>query len=187
MDKEKIKCIYYIKDLRTDKIIYIGQTINFDGRKQHHFSHKKQPIDMFMFENGRENFSMEKFDIDYTNITYEEIKKKEDELILQYDTINNGLNKYRSGFVSEDKEYQREYKKEYDKEYRKTEKYKEYRKTEKYKEYQREYKKEYDKEYNKEYRKTEKHKQYLKEYYQSEKYKEKKRQYRKEYYQKHKK
>ena len=157
MDKEKIKCIYYIKDLRTDKIIYIGQTINFDGRKQHHFSHKKQPIDMFMFENGRENFSMEKFDIDYTNITYEEIKKKEDELILQYDTINNGLNKYRSGFVSEDKEYQREYKKEY------------------------------DKEYNKEYRKTEKHKQYLKEYYQSEKYKEKKRQYRKEYYQKHKK
>ena len=173
---DKIKCLYYIKDLRTDKIIYIGQTINFDGRKQHHFSHKKQPIDMFMFENGRENFSMEKFDIDYTNITYEEIKKKEDELILQYDTINNGLNKYRSGFVSEDKEYQREYKKEYDKEYNK-----EYRKTEKYKEYQREYKKEYDKEYNKEYRKTEKYKEYYKEYYKSEKYKEKKKQYLKEY------
>lgn len=183
MEEEKIKCIYYIKDLRTDKIIYVGQTTDFKERKYQHFCNKKQPIDVFMFENGRENFLMEKFDIDCTNITYEEIKKKEDELILQYDTINNGLNKNRSGFVSEDKEYQRkyqreirkEYHKEYQREYSKTEKYKEYLQTEKHKQYL------------KEYYKTEKYKEYYKEYYKSEKYKEKKKQYRKEYYQKHKK
>ena len=34
MEKEKIKCIYYIKDLRTDTIIYIGQTTDFIRRKK---------------------------------------------------------------------------------------------------------------------------------------------------------
>lgn len=32
--EEKIKAIYYIKDLRTDKIIYIGQTKDFKQRKK---------------------------------------------------------------------------------------------------------------------------------------------------------
>ena len=111
---DKIKCLYYIKDLRTDKIIYIGQTINFKQRKYTHFGHITKPIDLYMFKEGRKNFSMEIFNnIDYKNMTYEEIKQKEDELIIQYDTINNGLNKNRSGLISEKKEYQKEYQKEY--------------------------------------------------------------------------
>ena len=120
--EEKIKAIYYLKDLRTDKIIYIGQTKDFKERKRAHFRAKKCPIDKHMFEEGRENFSMNIFkDIDYLNITYEELKTKENELIKCYDTINNGWNKNRSGLISNNtKEYQREYSK--------TEKYKEYKK-----------------------------------------------------------
>ena len=110
---DKIKCLYYIKDLRTDKIIYIGQTINFKNRKYIHFGHITKPIDLYMFKEGRKNFSMEKFDIDCTNMADEGMKIKEDELILQYDTINNGLNKNRSGLISKNKEYQKEYQKEY--------------------------------------------------------------------------
>ena len=152
--EEKIKAIYYLKDLRTDKIIYIGQTKDFKERKRAHFRAKKCPIDKHMFEEGRENFSMNIFkDIDYLNITYEELKTKENELIKCYDTINNGWNKNRSGLISNNtKEYQREYSK--------TEKYKDHckekRNNEQYKEYQREYQREYSK--------TEKYKEYKKQY-----------------------
>lgn len=40
--EDKIKCLYYIKDIRTDKIIYIGQTENYKQRKYCHFGHKKK-------------------------------------------------------------------------------------------------------------------------------------------------
>lgn len=121
MEQEKIKCIYYIKDNRTDKIIYIGQTKDFKQRRNMHFYSKdNQPVDKYMFEEGRENFSMNIFeDIKADDYTNEELRKKEDELIIQYDTINNGMNKIRSGLISKDK-------KEYKKEYRKTEKSKEW-------------------------------------------------------------
>lgn len=157
MEQEKIKCIYYIKDNRTDKIIYIGQTKDFKQRKYQHFGNNYiQIIDKYMFEEGRENFIMEKFDIDCTNMTEDEMLQKEDELILQYDTINNGFNMLRSGLISKTKEYdnQRSAKfhktekhKEYIKNYHQIEKYKEYQKnlrqTEEYKKYQREYQREY--------------------------------------------
>ena len=107
---EETKCIYYIKDLRTDKIIYIGQTKNFILRKYNHFGSKdNQQIDKYMFEEGRESFIMEMFDIYCTNMTEEERTVEEDKLILQYDTINNGFNKQRSGLISKDKnEYYKE-------------------------------------------------------------------------------
>ena len=72
--EEKITAIYYIKDLRTDKIIYIGQTINYKKRKAYHFCSIKQPIDKYMFEEGRENFIMEMFDIDCANMSDDERK-----------------------------------------------------------------------------------------------------------------
>ena len=63
MEQEKIKCIYYIKDNRTDKIIYIGQTKDFKQRRNMHFySKNNQPVDKYMFEEGRENFSMNIFE-----------------------------------------------------------------------------------------------------------------------------
>jgi len=144
--EEKITAIYYIKDLRNDKIIYIGQTRNFEGRKKCHFTDKRNSVDNFMFSQGRENFSMEIFeDIDCTNLSEEEILKKEDELIEYYDTINNGLNKIRSGNISKDDS--KKYFREYDRKYRKTEKRKEYLKkyysTEEYKERKREACREY--------------------------------------------
>ena len=160
MDKEKIKCIYYIKDLRTDTIIYIGQTTDFKERKRCHFGRKSKRyyVDNYMFMEGRENFEIEIFrDIDITVFSDEDIKKKEDELILQYDTINNGYNKQRSGLVSYNKQYKKEQSKEYHKKY-----------------YQENRDKliQYYKEYNKQY-------------YQENK--ELLREKRKEYYQKHKK
>ena len=97
MMEDKIKCLYYIKDIRTDKIIYIGQTINFKNRKYIHFGHKTQPVDEYMYNEGRDNFLMEIFNIDCLNMTDEEILKKEDELILKYDSINNGFNINRGG------------------------------------------------------------------------------------------
>ena len=183
MEEEKIKCIYYIKDLRTDKIIYIGQTINFNGRKAYHFYNKICYIDKYMFEEGRENFSMEKFDIDCTNMTEEERKIKEQELIILYDTINNGFNKNKSGLISKN---QKEYKADYMRNYLKTnDEYKEKQKQllkqyyQKHKEKKRQYGKEYYQKHKEEI------KQYNKEY--KENNKEKCKQYGKEYYQKHKK
>jgi len=139
MDEEKIKCIYYIKDTRTDKIIYIGQTENYKQRKYCHFGHKKKPVDKYMFEEGRENFIMEMFDIDCSNMSDDERKQKEDELIINYDTINIGFNKNRSGMISKNDNYESfkrkrtyrnniEHYKKYQKQYKNTEKYKEYTK-----------------------------------------------------------
>lgn len=146
MDNEKIKCIYYIKDLRTDKIIYIGQTTDFKERKRCHFGRKNKRyyIDYYMFTEGREKFEIDIFtNIDVTDYSDEDIRKKEDELILQYDTINNGFNKIRSGLVKYNKQYQKEQSKEYHKQYYQENK-------DKFIQYQKE-RKEHIKQYNHEY------------------------------------
>lgn len=171
---EKIKAIYYIKDNRNDRIIYIGQTKNFKQREKEHFRKNICPIDLYMFNEGRENFSMEIFeDIDVNDYTDEDLRKKEDELILQYDTINNGLNKVRSGLVTKNKEYyniilknwrnnNKEYVNEQAREYwRNNEKYREYRK---------------------QYKHSEKYKEYMRNYCQTEEYKERHRNNTRKYY-----
>ena len=142
MEEDKIKAIYYIKDYRTDEIIYIGQTTDFKQRKYAHFGNTNSAIACYMLNEGRKNFTMLPFeDIDVSNYSREELKNKENELIIKYDTINKGFNKNKSGvyksknqydklFYSENKEerklYYREYykntKKEYCKKY-----YKEHR------------------------------------------------------------
>lgn len=165
---EKIKCLYYIKDLRTDTIIYIGQTKDFKQRKNEHFGHTRKPVQKYIFNEGRENFSMLPFeDIDCTNMSDEEMLYKEDELILYYDTINNGLNRHRSGLISKEDGYEK---------YKNSKYYKEHR--EHIKEYSREYSKEHREhrnEYQREYQKSEKYKEYCKKYYSTEEYKERKR------------
>lgn len=101
MMDNKIKCLYYIKDLRSDKIIYIGYTTDYVLRKYEHFGRKKQKIDLYMFNEGRDNFLMEIFtNIDFSVMTEDDFKKKEQELIEYYDTINNGYNKHRSGNIA---------------------------------------------------------------------------------------
>ena len=126
--EEKIKCLYYIKDNRTDKIIYIGQTIDFKSRVHSHHYDKRRAIDSYMINEGKDNFSIEPFDIDVSDYTEDEMRNKEDELIVFYNTIEEGLNRYRSGnFKHNKKEYH-------------TEQMKEYRKTQKYKEWKQSYK-----------------------------------------------
>ena len=97
-----MKTTYFIKDKRIDKIIYIGQTKNFKKRKSQHFSHTKQPVDLYMYEQGRDNFVMDKFQEYPDTMTDDELRKIEDELILKYNTIEDGLNKWRSGNIKRD-------------------------------------------------------------------------------------
>jgi len=148
---DKIQTLYYIKDLRDDNIIYVGKTKDFKERKRDHFKDNRSYIDLYMFEQGRDNFEMLPFtDNDYSIKTDEELLKAEDKKILELQPL---MNIRRSGLISKDI-------KEYNKEYHKTEKYKEYNK-----EYQKTEKcKEYHREYYKEYRKTEKWKEKWREY-----------------------
>jgi len=123
MKNEKIHCIYGIKDLRNNKVIYIGQTRNFKQRNHDHFARKKCPIDKYIFEQGRENFEMYILKKLSDDISKEDILKMEDDYIKNYNTIESGLNKRRSGNITKD----------YNKYHR------EYNKSEKWKEYKREY------------------------------------------------
>lgn len=183
--------VYQIKHIVTGQILYIGKTRNFKKRAYQHLTLKTNTKD-WLSSIGTNNVTIEAV-AEFNDKT--EALKYEDELILKYNTITNGYNKYRSGLIYiEDKEkYRREYEKTYKRKeylinYRQTDEYKEYKKeyysTEKYKEKIREHHKtdEY-KEWLREYRKTDKIKKYMKEYnkeYQrTEKYKEKKREYSK--------
>jgi hypothetical protein len=74
-----------------------------------------------MYEQGRDNFVMDKFQEYPDTMTDDELRKIEDELILKYNTIEDGLNKWRSGNIKRDN-YQ-EYHTTQMIEWRKTEKY----------------------------------------------------------------
>lgn len=127
-------CIYGIKDLRSDKIIYIGKTVNFKHRMQQHFTPstaKKHESAKILQEIGKDNLDYELLEIfDNDTVDDTELRKLEDLYILKYDTINNGLNKYRSGLIektdiktynkiykSEHKEHYKEWGKKYMKQY----------------------------------------------------------------------
>ena len=106
---EKIKCIYAIKDKRSDKVLYIGQTKDFKRRKNEHFKDIEQPIDNFMLQNGRDNFEMYVLEEINEDISLNEIKNKENFYINKFDTYNNGFNMYHSGNCTDEKSYQLEY------------------------------------------------------------------------------
>ena len=134
---------------------YVGKTCDYKRRvREHRYRHNK-------------NNGIVPTDVNFNDVTFKPIQTfdnetdalcKEDELILQYDTINTGWNRQRSGLVwsSDTKAYKREYRKkgeykayqrEYMREWEKTEKRKAYKrerqKTEEYKAYHREWMKQY--------------------------------------------
>lgn len=122
----KICCIYAIKDKRSDKVIYIGETVNFKNRKKQHFCESKNPIDKYMFNEGRDNFKIYIFQELNEDISKEEMRNLEQIFIDKFDTHNNGLNVRNSGNVKckdpdaynkdwyiKNKEYMKEYQKEW--------------------------------------------------------------------------
>lgn len=139
---DKIKCIYAIKDKRNDKVIYIGQTKDFNHRKSNHFTTYNRPIDKYMFEQGRYNFEMYIIKEFSNEILDEELLKEEDNLILKYNTIENGFNIKRSGNITFNEDYYKNKQKEHYEEHKKECREK-YTKTEEYRAYAREYRRQW--------------------------------------------
>lgn len=90
--------IYLIK--KEDKVLYVGKTNDFERRKKEHTSLCTNTSDWLG-------------EIGINNVTFEIIKsfpdgdtdnalKCEDEMILKYDTIENGYNINRSGLIRRD-------------------------------------------------------------------------------------
>lgn len=156
IDKTMKYTVYIVKDLLENKVVYVGKTQNFNRRKQEHLGLRANTKD-WISAIGTNN--VEITPIEYFE-TKEEALKREDELIIRYDTINNGYNKQRSGLikVGREKEYQKEYREKNREEY--NEYQKEYNKQ--YHEKNREKWNEYQKQYNQDHR--EKYNEYQKEY-----------------------
>lgn len=133
--------VYIIKHIGTGTVLYVGKTNNFKRRVYQHLSLKSSSKE-WLAEIGTNNVLIEAV-AEFNNKV--DALKYEDELILKYDTITNGYNKYRSGLIFE--ENPEEYQREYQKEYHNTDKFKKYirkyTKTDKYRGYQREYQKKY--------------------------------------------
>lgn len=100
------KYIIYTINLQ-GKVMYVGKCRNFTLRKWQHLNCR-----------GIKNYSAIPTDVDLSLITINKIGeltdnlealKEEDRLIVEYDTINNGWNKLRSGHIRIDNntEYQR--------------------------------------------------------------------------------
>ena len=68
------------KIVKENKILYIGKTVNFKRRKWEHTYRRK--LDKTY-----------EFIVIFDNLTKEEAKLKEEELIKKYDTVNNGWNR----------------------------------------------------------------------------------------------
>lgn len=117
----KICCIYAIKDKRSDKVLYIGQTKDYKTRKSHHFGKPFRPVDFYTFNEGRDNFEMFILEELIEEMSIEEIRNKEQDYIEKYNTIENGFNKRRSGNYSKG-----EKRKQYMNNYYNSEQYKEW-------------------------------------------------------------
>ena len=87
--------VYQIRHIVTGQILYIGKTNNFKRRAYQHL-HLNTGTKKWLSSIGTGNVFIEevaKFDNEVDAIKYE------DELILKYNTIENGYNKYRSGLI----------------------------------------------------------------------------------------
>lgn len=109
----KIKCIYAIKDKRNDKVIYIGETVNYNHRKTNHFNTIGTPVDKYMFDEGRDNFVMYILEELNEDISKEEMRNKEKDYIEKYKTFEEGFNNRHSGniFCNNPGEYYKDYQK----------------------------------------------------------------------------
>lgn len=129
--------VYVIKHIGTGTVLYVGKTKNFKRRVYQHLSLKSN-TKKWLSAIGTDNVSIEP--VAYFNNKTDALKY-EDELILKYNTIENGYNKCRSGLIAAENI------EEYQKKYHSTDKFKEYQrkysKTDNYRGYQREYQKKY--------------------------------------------
>lgn len=145
----KVKCIYAIKDKRSDKVIYVGQTVNFKKRKEHHLYDNNRPIDIYIVQQHRENFDIYILEELPKDLSKEEMRNREQYYIDFYDTYNNGFNMRQSGNISlfNVQEYNKERNKKWYENNRiyVNERARQYRENnrEKYDEYQREYQRQY--------------------------------------------
>ena len=98
--KDLIYTVYMIK--LNEVVMYVGKTSDFERRKYEHLNRIGT------------TYSAVPDGLDLSEVTIikakdfsdsEEALKYEDELILQYNTINNGWNKLRSGHVSSTDKY----------------------------------------------------------------------------------
>lgn len=90
--EEQITAIYGIKDIRTDDIIYVGSTYNFEQRKKDHLNNSIQIIDNYMKKQGRKNFQI--FVIKKIDSEQYDIRIFEQYYIDKYNTRNDGFNKH---------------------------------------------------------------------------------------------
>ena len=182
--------VYIIRHISTGQVLYVGKTDNFKRRAYQHL-HLNTGTKEWLSSIGTGNVLIEevaKFDNEVDALKYE------DELILKYDTINNGYNKQRSGLIKAEnpekyrrenlREYSRNYCREY---YQKNNKYREwvreYHNTEKYKERQKEYRNtDKAKELRRKYQRTEKFKEYRREYRKTDKCRKYQIDYQRDYY-----
>jgi hypothetical protein len=142
--------IYGIKDLLSEKIIYIGSTTNLRKRKvKHRYDCFTKQKELLVYDYIRERTNRDQFDESFSFEelysgefeTKEDLRMKENEFIKDKEPQCNQI----KAFQSEDE------RQEYMRNYQKTEKIREYQreyyKTEKWREYQREYMREYMREW----------------------------------------
>lgn len=166
--------VYTITDNLQGRTVYVGKTQDFERRKKEHLTLSTHTKD-WILALGVENITIEPI-AEFG--TKEEALEYEDKIIVKYNTIEDGFNKNRSGFISSTDI------KQYQKQYEKTNKEKRREINKKYfsthskeiKDYQREYHKQYQQEHKEQL--LEYHKQY------DQKHKEQRREYQRQYYQK---
>lgn len=93
------------------EVKYIGCTSNFDFRKYAHLNCKDSTIHSAIPDGT--DLSLINFTVMGEYNTKKQALEVEDNLIIEYDTINNGWNKQRSGLISQTKEYKKEKDAEY--------------------------------------------------------------------------
>lgn len=91
-----MKCYIYFIINQVNGLRYVGQTTNFNRRKNEHIrnleehKHVNSKLQAAWNKYGKENFIFEK--ITYDNITKEELNNQEIYYIEKFDTYNNGYN-----------------------------------------------------------------------------------------------
>lgn len=121
MNEDDFYYVYIIKNIHTNKVVYVGTTNQFKRRKWEHFTPKSRLSKRLGEMKG--NFIMT--DIGrFTN--KEDALYFENEMIEKYDTINNGVNMVKSGGIKRINELKEviEVKRNKRKEYKESEEYK---------------------------------------------------------------
>lgn len=157
--------VYTISDDLQGRIVYVGETSDFERRKYQHLSLNANTKE-WIASIGVENVSITPI-AEFS--TEEEALRYEDDAILKYNTIEDGFNIRRSGLIATDDiaEYQKQYQQQYRKEHMTeiAERWKQYKQehSAELAEYQKQYRqehrgenaecwKQYQKQYQKQYR-----------------------------------